>query len=64
MMGQFLELREQALTLLKIEREQILESFKREKMRSGEKRKHIAKVRPLLILNRSCRPEGDTSYPQ
>jgi hypothetical protein len=54
MTGQFLEMREQALTLLKIEREQILEKFKREKNRSAGKRNLVTKVSPLLILDRSC----------
>ena len=60
MTGQLPETREQALTLLKIEREQILENFNREK-RSG-KRNRGAKVRPLLIFDRSGSSEGDKSY--
>jgi hypothetical protein len=58
MTGQFLEMREQALTLLKIEREQILEKFKHERNRSAGKRNLVTKVRPLLILNRSCSSDG------
>jgi hypothetical protein len=62
MTGQFLEMREQALTLLKIEREQILENFKREK-KSG-KRNRASKVRPLLIFDRSCSSERGKSISQ
>jgi hypothetical protein len=58
MTGQFLEMREQALTLLKIEREQILENIKHERKRSAGKRNLVTRVRPLLILNRSCGSAG------
>jgi hypothetical protein len=64
MTGQFLEMREQALTLLKIEREQILENLNREKKSSARKRNHAAKVRPVLIFDRSCSSKGDKSYSQ
>jgi hypothetical protein len=59
---QFPETREQALTLLKIEREQILENFKREK-KSG-KRNRVANVGPLLILDRSGSSGGGESCSQ
>ena len=59
MTGQFLEVREQALTLLKIEREQIIEDCKRQKKSSARKRSHAAMVRPLLISDRSCSSRAD-----
>lgn len=64
MTGQFLETREQALTLLKIEREQILEDFKRQKKSSARKRSDGAKVRPLLSFDHSWSSHSDESLLQ
>jgi len=64
MAGQFLDMREQALTLLKIEREQVREDFKREKKSSARKRGHAAKVRPLLTFDLSCGSHVDKSLLQ
>ena len=64
MTGQFLGMREQALTLLKIEREQVREDFKREKKSSTRKRSHAVKVRPVLIFDLSCTSRGDKSSTQ
>ena len=64
MTGQILGMREQALTLLKIEREQVRGDFKREKKSSARKRGHAVEVRPLLIFDLSCSSRGDKSLLQ
>ena len=61
MTGQLPQIREQALTLLKIEREEIIENLKREKKSPARKRSHAAKVRLLLSFDRSCSSRGDES---
>lgn len=64
MAGQILETRELALTLLKIEREQILEDFNHQKKSPARKRSRVAKVRSLSISDRSCSSRSDKSFLQ
>jgi hypothetical protein len=63
MTSQLPQIREQALTLLKIEREEILENFKREKKSPVGKRSHAAEVRLVLSFDRFCGSRGYESLP-